>query len=194
MAKTGIRLVLLIAVALLALAVGCAQAPAMGAFGSAHDHADFRVYVDGQAYNFSQERYMTPTPPGGDQVCGNDSRLAHLHDMDGDLVHVHATGVTWGYFFFTLNMSLANGCLRLDNGTSYCDSMDERWRYFVNGTEVSGLKDVRIRNLDRVLLTYGANDAQMREQMDSVAHKAGQEKEGAGVCAPAAGGNGSAPS
>ncbi len=193
MEKTAIRLAPALALFLLALAMGCTQAPQLGAFGSTHEHADFKVYIDGQAYNFSQERYMTPTPPGGDDVCGNDSRLVHLHDMDGNMVHTHATGVTWGYFFSTLNMSLTNGCLRLDDGASYCDSLDKRWRYFVNGTEVAGLKDQEIHNLDRVLLTYGATDAQIRAQMDSVTHEAEAEKEGVGVCAPAPGGNGSAP-
>ena len=161
-----------------ALLLGCAQQPQLGAPGSAHEHADFRVYMDGVAYNFSQEKYMAAKSPNGEDNCGNGTALAHLHDMDGDVAHKHATGVTWGYFFSTLNMSMDGACFILDNGTIYCNAGNAKWRYFINGSEVSPLSTTEIRDLDRALFTYNATGSQIEKQLASVTSKASQEQTG----------------
>lgn len=167
------QLALLILAALLA---GCAQQPQLGVAGSAHEHADFKVYVNGAAYDFSQERYMGAKGADGEDNCGNGTTLAHLHDMDGEVVHKHATGVTWGYFFSTLGMDLSDSCLVLDNGTSYCNWDGKSWEHFVNGGRVNSIKDLEINDLDRALLTYGASYEEVVQQDASVTHKALQEE------------------
>lgn len=166
--------------AIFLFAAGCTLSnPQLGEFGSAHAHADFKVYVNGAAYNFSQEKYMTPELPGGEgENCGyTPGSLAHLHHMDGNLAHIHATGVTWGYFFSTLNMSMDGSCFRLDTGESHCNGGGKRWRFFVNGTEVQQLYGREIQNADRALFTYGADDAITPAQMASVTSEASNESE-----------------
>ncbi|VVB58432.1 Uncharacterised protein [Candidatus Anstonella stagnisolia] len=161
---------------LLALAAGCVQQQNFGAFGSTHEHADFKMYVNGQALDFSQAKYQEPLGPNGtDTNCTNESTLAHLHGGDGDVVHKHATGVTWGYFFSTIGINLTDNCIVLDNGTAFCNSENGKWRYFVNGRETGAVRDTEIKNLDRVLITYGANDAQISGQLASVTSKAAAE-------------------
>ncbi len=167
------------------LALGCASQVKLGAFGSAHEHADFKVYINGIPLNFSQEKYQSPLPPNGsdDSDCTNGTRLAHLHDGNGNVVHKHATGATWGYFFSTLNIALTDTCITIDNGSSYCNSGQEKWRYFVNGNEVSGIKDTEIQDLSRVLFTYGAGDAQIPWQLASVTNQSAHESTGP-ACGP----------
>ena len=166
-----------------ALVFGCAgPSPKLGAYGSSHEHADFKVYVNDKAVNFSQEKYMSPGVEGVD--CGNDTtKLAHLHNMDGGLVHKHARGVTWAYFFSTLNMNLTDSCLVLDNGTGYCNGNGKRWEYSVNGDAVSSIKDLEIHDKDRVLITYGASYEEAVRQYASVTSKASAEGSG-NECGP----------
>lgn len=172
-------------IAFLSLLCGCiAQPAAPGAYGSAHEHADFRVYANGAPIDFSQEKYQSPLPPGGDDSdCGNSTLLAHLHNGDGDVVHKHATGVTWGYFFSSLGMNWSGSCLSIGNGTAYCDSGQAKWRFFLNGSEVPRPAGVEIRDLDRALFTYNATGPQIAQQLASVTSKSAQESTG-GSCLP----------
>ena len=162
----------------LILLSGCAsQPPALGKFGSDHAHADFKVYIDSVAYNFSQEKYMSPSVNvNGVEDCGSDSAvMAHLHNGDGNLAHKHATGVTWVYFFSTLGMNMTDTCFTLDNGTIYCNNNRAQWAFYVNGTRTQSLPEQEIRGQDRALFTYGATDAQAQQQMGTVTYEAVNE-------------------
>jgi hypothetical protein len=175
----------LAAVAISLLVMGCTLPGQMGKFGSAHEHADFKVYINGVHYNFSQAKYMTPDIGGGEQNCGaNDTALAHLHDMDGDVVHKHATGVTWAYFFSTLNITMSENCIVFDDGSSYCNYGSAKWRYVLNGKEYWSIAGLEIHDLDRALFTYNATDEQVKGQFDNVTYKAATEDSG-GSCGEA---------
>ncbi len=134
-----------------------------------HIHADLKVYIEGSALDLSQERYMSSE---GHTL----SDVIHLHDGDGEVVHMHARGITLSEFFSSLNMTLNSTCLRLDDGTPYCDSGEKRLRMLVKpeggewgqepGAYVFG-------DLDRILITYGnASGAELEAQMISVTDKA----------------------
>ncbi|HQT44641.1 MAG TPA: hypothetical protein PLO51_01565 [Candidatus Micrarchaeota archaeon] len=117
----------------LALAFGCASVPKIGEYGSEHSHADFKVYINNAAIDFTQAKYQEHSGHfgnGSEEIgCGNESQLAHLDNGDGDVVHKHATGVTWGYFFSQLSMNMTSDCLVLDNGTGYCNNGTAKWRF-----------------------------------------------------------------
>lgn len=76
----------------------------VGQPGSAHGHAYFHVMVNGSERNFTQERFQL------------NSRYVHLENNRSDIVHKHATGVTWKMFFQTINLSTSreNGELCLN--------------------------------------------------------------------------------
>ena len=172
---------------LLAFAFGCVQQPQFGAYGSAHEHADFKMYVNVQAIDFSAEKYQTEIPHDAqaEEECGNDtSRLVHMHGWDGNVVHKHATGVTWGYFFGTIGINMSDSCIFVrKDGTALCDAKFGSWRYFVNGKEVKQIRNVEIMNLDRVLITYGqADKTEIAAQLETVTSKAASE-DANGTCA-----------
>lgn len=168
----------------LALAFGCALPgpPQFGKYGSEHSHADFKVYINNAAIDFSQPQYQEHSGHSGNNgeeiSCGNESQLAHLDNGDGAVVHKHATGVTWGYFFSKLSMNMTDGCLKLQDGPSYCNDGPARWRFFVNGKETGPLKDTEIHDLDRVLFTYNATDAEIQRQLASVTSKSINQSKG----------------
>ncbi|MFQ5763201.1 MAG: protein-disulfide isomerase, partial [Candidatus Bathyarchaeia archaeon] len=78
--------------------------PGLGTVGSTHEHASFKVYVNGELIDFSQGKYQLK------------SRYVHVEGNVGDILHVHATGVKLGFFFETLGMKFTSSCLTLDDG------------------------------------------------------------------------------
>jgi hypothetical protein len=136
-----------------------------------HIHADMKVFLEGRPLNLSQERYMS--------FEGHTlSDVIHLHDMDGDVVHMHARGVTMSEFFSSLSMSLNSTCFGLDNRTAYCDSGADSLRMFVmpadgEWSEVREPGDYVFSDLDRILITYGdAEGGLLDAEMSSVTDKA----------------------
>ena len=113
--------------------------------GSTHEHADFAVVLNNQIVDFSNDYYFT--------YKGHErSRYVHLHDPDA-VVHKHASGVTWQYFFDTLNLTMNDTCL-VARGTPLCNAT-----FIRNGIEVPGLLAEEIHEGDRVLFHYGNGSA-----------------------------------
>jgi hypothetical protein len=74
-----------------------------------HHHAGFVVYMDGQKQDFSHIRHMSLVPCGehSEKPTKEEEQLekAHLHDSNGDVVHVHRAGATWGDLFKNMNFT-----------------------------------------------------------------------------------------
>lgn len=116
---------------------------------SAHEHADIAIRVRGQLLDLSAERFQSEA---GHVL----SDYAHLHDGIGTIVHKHARGVSYGYFLWTIRLPLAHGCMTQPSGLPLCDTDREYWTAIVNGQVEPNLRDREIRDLDRVLLSYGS--------------------------------------
>jgi hypothetical protein len=100
--------------------------------------------VNNQLVDFSDERYLTT-------LERQNSRYVHLHDPD-NVVHVHASGVTWEYFFRTINVTLDSSCLWV-RGEPLCKATFMR-----NSTIVPGLLEQEIQEGDRALFHFGAGN------------------------------------
>lgn len=126
-----------------------------------HSHADFKVYLNGDTYNFSQERYMEKL------------EAVHIHDMNGELIHVHERGAALGDFFSSMGMSFNSSCFILDDGTEYCNDGEKTIRMYVNGKPNDEYGKYEIHDLDRILITYGgeSHDA-ISQQIASVSDTA----------------------
>jgi len=121
-----------------------------GVAGEVHEHADFRVYLNREPYNFSQEKYMSTD----NRTLSN---FVHLHDMDGSVIHKHATGITLGFFFRTLGMTFNSTCFAVENA-SYCSNATSALRFFVNGKENYEFGAYEFNDLDRILISYNAKN------------------------------------
>ena len=152
--KNKVLIILLIIITL--LLAGCSTSK-IGSLGSAHEHADFKVYINGEELNFSQLMYMVR------------SQYVHVENMDGNIIHNHATGITIGYFFNTMGIRFDDNCFVLDTGTSYCNQGDKTLKFYVNGERNYQYAEYEIRNSDKYLITYG-NDSEeeIQKQLDSV--------------------------
>lgn len=131
----------------------------IGAVGSAHLHADFAVYVNGEQFDFNQQEYM--------------GRAEYVHIEpglgQGKVIHVHATGVQLQHFFETLpDFDLTESCLTLD-GEEYCNQGGQTLKVFVNGQPRSDFASYEIQSKDRILVTYGDETQQeISQQIQSV--------------------------
>ena len=131
-----------------------------------HEHADFKVYLDGKEYNFSRAKYMSDET----KVL---SQLIHLHDMDGEIIHKHANGVALGQFFESIGMKFNNTCFILDNKAQYCNRNNKTLKMYVNGILNNDFGNYELKDLDKILISYGNDDEkQIRKQIGSVTDKA----------------------
>lgn len=78
-----------------------------------HIHAGFKVYINDEAQDYSNYKYMNFVPctehdtkksPEEEQI-----EKAHLHDSVGDVVHVHRSGSKWGDLFRNAKIELPSG-------------------------------------------------------------------------------------
>ena len=131
-----------------------------------HTHSDFKVYLGGVAVDFSQDKYMTSE----EQLI---SPFVHLHDGDGELIHVHYEGITLRQFFNSLKMDVNSSCFVLDDKTQYCNNNQNQLKLYVNGKQVTEIASYKPQDLDRILISYGAeNEVELKQQIDSVSNNA----------------------
>ena len=168
--KSNVRLVLYfsiiaaVAVGIIALAtVGLSSPqrnppPEVGAVGSTHIHAFFKVYVNGEQLDFTQGKYLLK------------SRYAHIHDREpGDIIHIHATGVKLGFFFDTLGIRFTSSCLTLDDGEQFCNQGVNTLKIFVNNNPNDDFENYLPRDGDRILISYGSESPEaVRAHLDTV--------------------------
>lgn len=123
----------------------------------AHYHAGFRIYLNNELINYSKPEHMHIEPCGEEDTHeerDNPSDRAHLHDLIGDVVHVHSSAATWGDLLKNLRF----------NAT-------EMLIFYLNGVPVENLLDKTIVPYDRMLLMVGVN-SNIPEKLESVPNRA----------------------
>ena len=112
-----------------------------------HVHADFHIVVNDTLVDLSDDVFMTSS-----EQHLHDG--AHLHDNNGDVKHIHAEEVSFAEFLTSLNITLTDGCLTLDN--EYCSGEDKEVLLYVNNDlYTSPLTQYVPVDNDRILLYYG---------------------------------------
>lgn len=137
-----------------------------GVIGEVHEHADFKVYLNDGQYDFSAEKYHS-------RENRPLSNFIHLHDLKGNIIHKHATGIKLGFFFRTLGMKLNSTCFVLDDGTEYCNDGSKTLKMYVNGARVQNPAEYELWDSDRILITYGSEtEEEIAAQMATVTDEA----------------------
>lgn len=163
-----------------------------------HTHADFAVYIDGGKLSFSDPKYMSSPPQDAYRSLINAPLIAalripvasahegeeedghvipgreylHLHDGNGSVIHRHKPGLTLGDFFTSIGFKMTQKCFILDTGKSYCNSDQKQWRMFVNRKEQAFNVPYVFQDLDKILLTYGATEEQVAQQLSTISDDA----------------------
>ena len=125
-----------------------------------HYHANWAVFIDGERLDLSADRYMEDvTRCSVDPSLVEPEDRVHMHENDQDVVHVHAAGVTWGHLLANLGFTLSDDLLVTDAG-SYVDDGSRSLKFILNGNEVRSIRNRRIGDLDRLLISYGAENVE----------------------------------
>ena len=127
----------------------------------AHIHADFKVYINDKAVDFSVKRY---------QLRANS---VHVEDGIGEIVHIHTKGITVGDFFKTLDIEFNRTCIAIPTEGVYCNEEDEQLSFYVNGIENNRFEDYEIRDMDKILISYGKGD--IKQQLETITDLASEK-------------------
>ncbi len=123
-----------------------------------HEHADIKIYLEGNLVDLSQKKYQS----------NEDQRLdpsVHLHDNNGDIVHAHEKGITLNRFFTSLDMQFTDVCFVLDTNEQYCSDENNTLQLYVNGKEQRKMERYIFDDLDQILIFYGNKVGQLVESV-----------------------------
>lgn len=119
----------------------------MDGYGTAHIHADFKMYENGEEMElYAQENF-------------EKNKFTHFHPESNpekpnkDVIHIHAAGITLGQFLRTLGVKLAG----------------EDAHVYVNGARIADASSYIITDLDKILVSIGdADTAEIARQLQSI--------------------------
>lgn len=127
-----------------------------------HIHADFLVFIHGSPLDFSIEKYQA-------EERDDHNSGVHLHNSEGGVIHIHKRGTTLGDFFQSLDMMLSKECLILETKEQYCNDKNNTLKLYVNGERNEMFDAYEIRDLDRIVLTYGdESEEEIQGQLERV--------------------------
>lgn len=121
-----------------------------------HYHANMAVVIDGQKWDFSLEKYMEEVERCNVTSDVRPQDRTHLHDKNGDTVHVHMAASTWGDLFANIGWNVTNVALTDESGKEYRNTEKKRVLYILNGEELLiSPTNTPIASEDRLLVYYG---------------------------------------
>ncbi len=142
---------------------------AIGKLDSAHMHADFKIYVNGNVIDFSDkahmERMKTDLPVSSFIHVDSGSSS---HEKTGDVLHMHATGVPLWIFFESVGMKFEKDCFTVDTGERYCNNGEKSLKFYVNGKENNEFRGYVFNDNDKILISYGNQDEDVSSQLNSI--------------------------
>jgi len=120
-----------------------------------HYHANWAIFVNGERLDLTADRYMEDVfQCMADASQQRPEDRVHMHGNDADNVHVHASGVTWGHLLSNLGFGIGDDYLETDGGRFATGEQGEL-KFVLNGAQVRSIRNLPIRDLDRLLISYG---------------------------------------
>lgn len=119
-----------------------------------HYHANFAVAIDGVKYDFSPDKYMEEIAGCYKTEVDRPQDRVHLHEKNGDTIHVHAGGVAWGHLFTNIGWTAGSGVVWTDTGKVYGLGDGYKVRAVLNGEvlPIGKIINMGIDSEDRLLL------------------------------------------
>jgi hypothetical protein len=135
-------------------------------YGTAHIHADFKMYVEGKEWNLFKEKNF------------EKNKFVHFHPTTNpkkpneNVIHVHAGGISLAQFLRTLGVEMTNECLIIED-IKYCENGSKMLKLYVNGEIISDPERYKIKDLDKILISFGnENEAEIKDQLNSIDNNA----------------------
>ena len=142
----------------------------IGVLDTQHIHADWKVYIDGKALDFSDKSHM-------ERMRNNQPVSSFIHvdsgaptpEKTGDVLHMHATGIPLWLFFNSIGMDFNKDCITLENKEKFCNDGNKKLKLFVNGKESNEFENYVFNDLDKILISYGSeSEEEIKNQLYSI--------------------------
>ncbi|MBI2617510.1 thioredoxin domain-containing protein [Candidatus Gottesmanbacteria bacterium] len=131
-----------------------------------HAHVAFKVYILGKTVDFSQDKYQSKE---GNELNEN----IHLHDGNGEIIHLHKEEMTIGDFFSSLGIGFTPTCFTLSENEKYCSSEKNTLQFLINGKPSPEFGAYKPVDLDRILISFGdTSGTALAKQIDSISDTA----------------------
>lgn len=143
MRNTYAPILALATIAIVAAIIGLFQFPADRIPGDnpivepVHYHAAFRIYKDGLEQDYSDIKYMSLQPCTDETEEHDESEnedTIHLHDLVGDVIHVHASDHVWGDVFKYLKLATSADTTAYNGSTPIKDPLESPIRAYQSVT------------------------------------------------------------
>lgn len=119
-----------------------------------HFHANFAVFINGEKVDFTADEYMEDVAGCSLTNTVYPKDRAHLHENNGDTIHIHNEGVAWGHFFANNNIYFSDDFLKMDDGKMY-ENIEDTWmRFILNGEVIDNPYNRLIESEDKLLVSY----------------------------------------
>jgi len=126
--------------------------PGAGKLGGEHEHASLLVRIFDDKFDFSVPSYQIK------------SSWIHFEESDGITIHRHASGVTLGYLFDSLNIGVDSECYSFPDGRQFCTNEDYSLKYYINHQPVKQISDYVFEDGDRILISFGSETPEQIEE------------------------------
>ena len=137
-----------------------------------HYHANFQVYIDGVREEFAGPGYYEEVVACMADHENNDPKTrTHMHDNVNDVAHVHDLRVTWSDFFVNLGWNIGPDFVR-STRTLYVNTDEKKVTYMLNGKVVDRVDDKVIGDQDKLLVSYGSSDDEVKAQYANIKNNA----------------------
>lgn len=110
--------------------------------------AGFAIFTNGVFRDFSNNKYH------------NLNSQVFITSGNPNIVVVKRSGITWDDFFKTLPMEITTDCLSTGTGQQFCSRENQTLKFFLNGIKDENLLSREIQDGDRVLISYGPENAE----------------------------------
>lgn len=143
----------------------------IGVLGSQHIHADWKIYINGEALDDTVLESLAMDMSEMDNSI--TSSFIHLDkgalspEKAGDIIHMHATGVPLWIFFKSIGMNFNNTCFVINNKEQYCNSGSKTLKFYVNGKPNNEWENYVFKDLDKILISYG-EESDLGSQLNSI--------------------------
>lgn len=143
-----------------------------------HFHANFAIHVDWKFMDFSDDTYMEDIAGCGLSDLMFPKDRVHLHENNGETIHVHHEWVSWGHFFTNIRILFWENFISLDNGDILFKGENKRITFILNGEKVKNPFNTLIKSEDKLLINYWGEGEKALERIYSrISNNAGEHND-----------------
>lgn len=121
--------------------------PGSGPLGGVNLRAGLLTMIYGQQFDYSSPAYQVK------------SRYIDFEKGNGEVIHMHAANVTLGFLFDSLHIGLTDKCFTFPDKRNFCTDDKYSLKFFINHHQVSDISNYVIKDNDRILISYGNENA-----------------------------------